>query len=84
MPCGRVLPCAKKSNKPVGVLEGEWSTDELLREMMEKGCRSNEKVIFDPDPAKLVGRVLALVEKEKAQEHRFYCNPPDPKFKRVL
>ncbi len=89
--CGRVgtineFTVAFEDGKPVGVLEGEWATDELLREMMEKGHRTNEKVIFDADPAKLVQRVLALVEQEKAQEHRFYQNPrpPNPKFKRVL
>ncbi len=71
--CGRVgtiheFTIAFEDNKPIGILEGEWATDEILREIMEKGNRTSDKVIFDSDPKKLVERVMALVIKDKDKE----------------
>lgn len=71
--CGRVgtiheFTIAFEDNKPIGILEGEWATDEILREIMEKGNRTSDKVIFDSDPKNLVERVMALVIKDKDKE----------------
>ena len=69
--CGRVgtlneFTVAFEDGKPIGVLEGCGPTAEVIRDIMKKGHRPNDKVIFDADPKDLVARVIELVEKEKA------------------
>ncbi len=71
--CGRIgtineFTIAYEDNKPIGVLEGEWETDEVFRNIMEKGKRPNDKVVFDSDPKRLVEKVIKLVEKDKIQD----------------
>ena len=77
--CGRVgtlneFTVAFEDGKPIGILEGEWETDEVVRTILEKGHRKHEHVIFDPDPKRLVERVIALVEAHKEREQRVYKN----------
>ena len=69
--CGRVgtineFTVAFEDGKPIGVLEGCGPTAQIIREIIEKGHRPNDKVIFDADPKKLVTRIIELVKKEKA------------------
>lgn len=59
---------AFEDQKPMGVLEGPWDTDELMREIIEKGHRGPGKIVYDSDPKKLVEKVLELVRKEKIIE----------------
>lgn len=78
--CGRVgtineFSIVFEDGKLVGVLEGEWPTDEVIKDIMEKGNRTSERVLFDSDPAKLVARLIAQAEKEKVDEFRAYKNP---------
>src|SRR3989344_2978110 len=68
--CGRVgtineFTIAFEDGKPIGVLEGDWSTTQLIRDIMAKGQRPNPKVIFDSDPKKLVARLMAMIETDK-------------------
>ena len=77
--CGRVgtineFTIAFEDGKPIGVLEGEWETDEVVRMIIEKGRRPKPKIVFDSDPAALVERVLALVEQDKIRERGLYAN----------
>lgn len=69
--CGRVgtineFTIAFEDRKPIGILDGCGPTAQLIREIMEKGHRHNDNIIFDTDPKKLVARVIELVKKEKA------------------
>ena len=78
--CGRIgtineFTVAYEDKKPIGILEGEWETDEGIKDIIAKGHRENEQVIYDADPAKLVARVLELVKKDKAENYRIYKNP---------
>ncbi|KKW34023.1 MAG: hypothetical protein UY81_C0081G0005 [Candidatus Giovannonibacteria bacterium GW2011_GWA2_53_7] len=71
--CGRMgtmneFTIAFEDQKPMGVLEGPWETDELFREVVEKSYRGPGKIIYDSDPKKLVEKVLELVRKEKVIE----------------
>lgn len=64
--CGRVgtineFTIAFEDGKPIGVLDGDWPTAHLIREIMEKGQRPNPKVIFDSDPKKLVSRLVTVI-----------------------
>jgi uncharacterized protein (TIGR00725 family) len=77
--CGRVgtineFTVAFEDGKPIGVLEGSWETDEVVRMIVEKGHRPNPKIVFESDPRALVERVIELVEKEKVRERGLYAN----------
>lgn len=78
--CGRVgtineFSIVFEDGKPIGVLEGEWQTDEVIRNIMEKGNRQSDRVFFNSDPAKLVAEMIALLKKEKVNEYHSYSNP---------
>lgn len=67
--CGRIgtiheFTIAFEEGRPIGVLEGDWTMDEQIKDMLEKSGRSSEKVIFDPDPKTLVSKIIAMVEKD--------------------
>ena len=77
--CGRVgtlneFTIAFEDGKPIGVLEGEWETDELIHTIIEKGHKPNHKIVFDRDPKALVEKVIALVQKDKVSHYRVYRN----------
>ncbi len=73
--CGRMgtmneFTIAFEDKKPIGVLEGEWETDEVLRLLIEKSHRADEmkgKIIFDSDPKQLISRILEVVKAEKVE-----------------
>ncbi len=56
---------AYEDGKPIGVLEGDWDTDEVIKNIMEKSHRTNDRIIFDSDPKKLIERIIKLVKLEK-------------------
>jgi uncharacterized protein (TIGR00725 family) len=67
--CGRIgtiheFTIAFEEGRPIGVLEGDWTMDEQIKDMLEKSGRSAEKVIFDPDPKTLVSKIVAMVERD--------------------
>jgi uncharacterized protein (TIGR00725 family) len=69
--CGRIgtiheFTIAFEDHKPIGILEADWETDEVLKNILDNGHRPNEKIIFDTDPRALVERVIELVKKDKA------------------
>ncbi len=71
--CGRIgtiheFTIAFEDGKPLGVLEGEWEMSGEIKEILEKGHRPNQKVIFDDDPARLVTRLIEMVKLEKPEE----------------
>jgi len=77
--CGRIgtineFTVAYEDGKPIGVLEGGWPTDEVIRNMMEKSHRTNNKIIFGKDPKKLVKELQELVAKEKKYSNPVYEN----------
>jgi uncharacterized protein (TIGR00725 family) len=72
--CGRIgtiheFTIAFEENKPIGVLEGSWTMDEQIRDMLEKSDRPHDQVIFDPDPKSLVKRIVAMVEAQRIKEN---------------
>ncbi|MCK4386461.1 MAG: hypothetical protein KAV41_00010 [Candidatus Pacebacteria bacterium] len=75
--CGRVgtiheFTVAFEDGKPIGILEGEWATDEIIQTIIEKAHRPNDKIVFDSDPKKLVAKVLELVKKDKEETYKNY------------
>ena len=71
--CGRMgtmneFTIAYEDDKPMGVLEGPWETDEIFREVVEKSYRGPGKIVYDSNPKRLVEKVLEMVRKEKVIE----------------
>ncbi|MEK7192794.1 MAG: hypothetical protein AAB682_01530 [Patescibacteria group bacterium] len=73
--CGRIgtiheFTIAFEDNKPIGILEGEWSTDEVIKNIIDNSNRAedNQKIIFNPDPKLLVEKIIQLVRKDKEGE----------------
>ena len=56
--------------KPIGVLEGPWPTSEELKDIVAKGHRPNDKIIYGKDIKKLVADIIVLVKKSKIDEHK--------------
>ena len=68
--CGRIgtiheFTIAYEDNKPIGILQGDWPTDEVLKEIIAKSNRHNDKIIFDTDPKRLLDKIVAMIKKEK-------------------
>ncbi len=73
--CGRIgtiheFTIAFEDAKPIGILQGDWETDAVIKLILEKGNRPNAKIVFDTDPKRLVERVIELVKKDKVAEFK--------------
>lgn len=80
--CGRIgtineFAVAVEDRRPIGVLEGSWQTDDLLKQVIESAHRPNAKIIFDSDPKAMVERLIEIVNKEKEQTMLIYNNHDD-------
>jgi len=72
--CGRMgtineFTHAFEDKKPIGVLVGEWDTDELLKFILKDSHRAQEmegKIIFESDPEILVRKLVDIVRQEKS------------------
>ncbi len=65
--CGRIgtvheFTVAYEDEKPIGILRGEWDMDEVLKNIMDKSNRVNNKILFDDNPARLVKRTIEMVK----------------------
>ncbi len=77
--CGRVgtlneFAVAFEDRRPIGILEGSWETDEILRRVIEAAHRPNAKIIFDSDPKAMVERLIEMVKKDKEKTMLVYNN----------
>lgn len=71
--CGRIgtiheFTIAFEDNKPIGILEGAWETDEVIKNIIAKGNRDASMVVFDSDPDRLVKKIkeMILIQREEA------------------
>jgi len=70
--CGRIgtiheFTIAFEDGKPIGVLEGPWTMAEQIKDMIAKGNRPADRVIYDSDPKRLVERIIKMVEEDYAK-----------------
>lgn len=77
--CGRIgtlheFTVAYEDNKPVGVLEGPWTMDEQIKDIMDKSNRPSDRVIYDSDPKRLIERLMALIEKDREEGAELYIS----------
>jgi len=80
--CGRIgtiheFTIAFEDKKPIGILEADWETDEVLKSIIENGHRPNDRIVFDTDPKALVEKVIELVKKDKINRASFRFAPSD-------
>jgi predicted Rossmann-fold nucleotide-binding protein len=66
--CGRIgtiheFTIAWEAGMPMGILVGEWQTDEVIKNIIDNSNRSNPNVIFESDPKVMVQKLVALVRK---------------------
>src|SRR3989338_840211 len=69
--CGRIgtlneFTIAFEDNKPVGVLEGSGGTADEIRHIVDMGHRGKGKIVYDSDPARLVEKLVVLIDKDKS------------------
>ncbi len=77
--CGRIgtineFTIAYEDHKPIGILQGSWETDEVIKLILDKGHRGDGNVVFDTNPKRLVEKVLKLVEEQKTRDNYVYKN----------
>lgn len=71
--CGRMgtlneFTIAYEDQKPIGVLTETGGTADLIHEIVEKSHRGPGKIIYNPDPKKLLDELIELIRKEKVIE----------------
>lgn len=66
---------AFEDHRPIGVLEGSWETDDILKQIIESAHRPNDRLFFESDPKALVERLIELVQKDKEETNLVYRNP---------
>jgi uncharacterized protein (TIGR00725 family) len=74
--CGRIgtiheFTISFEDQKPIGILESDWQTDEVIKQILESGHRGSERIIFDTNPKALVERVTELVNQDKIHHASF-------------
>ena len=79
--CGRIgtiheFTIAFEDGKPIGVLEGSWETANEIKDIIAKGHRPNDQIVFDGDPKALVKKVMDLVKIRKIAEYKLTKNSP--------
>ena len=77
--CGRIgtlneFSVAFEDHRPIGILEGSWETDEILRRVIESAHRPNNKIVYDSDPKAIVERLIEMVMKSKEETNLIYNN----------
>jgi uncharacterized protein (TIGR00725 family) len=68
--CGRIgtineFAVAFEDHRPIGILEGEWQTDDILRTITDAAHRPNPYIVRDSDPKALVERLIEMVNETK-------------------
>ena len=71
--CGRMgtineFTVAFEDRKPIGILKGEWETDEMLTLLIEKSHRGHEMeglIVFESDPKILLDKIIGIIDAHK-------------------
>ena len=67
--CGRIgtiheFTVAWEANMPLGILVGDWPTDEVIKEIIDSSNRSNPNIIFEKDPKVMISKLIEMVHKQ--------------------
>ncbi len=71
--CGRIgtlheFTIAFEDGRPLGILQGEWTMDETIKEVIDRSYRNDPKIVFDDNPKRLVAKLIEMVNKDKVDE----------------
>jgi hypothetical protein len=83
--CGRIgtiheFTVAFEDQKPIGVYQGPWETANEIKDILDKGHRPNDKIIFGDNPKQLVTDLITLTKKDKINRASFrFQNEPEVK-----
>ncbi|PIR44188.1 hypothetical protein COV23_01380 [Candidatus Wolfebacteria bacterium CG10_big_fil_rev_8_21_14_0_10_31_9] len=69
---------AFEDNKPIGILEGDWETDDVIKTIIEKSHRAEErkdKIVFSKNPKELLDKLIEIIDKFKDDNGRTYYVP---------
>lgn len=74
--CGRIgtiheFTIGWEAEMPMGILVGEWATDEVIKNIIDNSNRQNPNVIFESDPKIMIEKLVKMVHKIQSAE-----NPP--------
>jgi hypothetical protein len=75
--CGRMgtlneFTIAFEDKKPIGILEGGWVTDEVIKTIIEKSFRGEEmkeRIAFDSDPKALLDKLIVIISNLEQQNN---------------
>ncbi|MEK7481897.1 MAG: hypothetical protein AAB464_00660, partial [Patescibacteria group bacterium] len=75
--CGRMgtlneFTITFEDKKPIGILQGEWETDEIFKTLVEKSHRAEEmkgKIVYSSNPKELLDKLVDVIKKEKEKNH---------------
>lgn len=73
--CGRIgtiheFTVAWEANMPLGVLVGDWATDEVIQNIIKNSDRNNPNVIFEKDPKIMIEKLVKMVRKQEINGER--------------
>jgi hypothetical protein len=68
--CGRLgtlneFTIAFEDEKPIGVLEGEWEMDEMIKSIVARGHRGKGKIVYAKTPKDLLDKLVDLIARDK-------------------
>jgi len=87
--CGRIgtiheFTIAFEEEKPIGILEAQWDTDEVIKLILGNAHRGGEdRIVFDTDPKALVERVMEKVEHDRVHRAQMYLSTDGQKDKDI-
>jgi uncharacterized protein (TIGR00725 family) len=68
--CGRIgtiheFTIAWEADMPLGILVGDWETDEVIHNIIDNSNRTNPNVIFEKDPKVMITKLIEMVRKKE-------------------
>lgn len=61
---------AFQENKPIGILKGDWDTDEVLYSILKDNEEfDHSRVVFDSDPNRLIEQLIKMAKENKVKEY---------------
>jgi len=78
--CGRIgtlneFSIAFEDRRPIGILEGSWETDEILKQVIGAAHRPNNRIIYDSDPKRMLEKLIEMVKEDREQSNLVFNSP---------
>lgn len=75
--CGRIgtiheFTISFEDKKPIGILEADWQTDEVIKQILENSHRGSDRIVFNTDIKALVDQVVEMAKQDKIHRSSFH------------